>query len=184
MIYCAKKIFRGGTRVELTEEVKALVLNTAKELKGSTRRMFMARTVQALGEGGQRLAERELGWNRATLRKGKHEVESGMVCVDGFSLRGRKRSEDHLPNLLNDLTAIVDRQSQADPQFRTNRLYTRLTATEVRRQLMAQKGYTDKELPTAETIATKLNMLGYYPKKVAKSQPQKNSPRQMPSSPR
>jgi hypothetical protein len=46
--------------MELTEEVKALLLDTAKELKGSTRRMFMARTVQVLGEGGQRLAEREL----------------------------------------------------------------------------------------------------------------------------
>ena len=174
----------GGTRVELTEEVKILVLNTAKDLKGSARRMFMARTVQALGEGGQRLAERELGWNRGTMRKGMHEVESAMVCVDGFSLRGRKRSEDHLPNLLVDITAIVDGQSQADPQFRTNRLYTRLTATEVRRQLMIQKGYTDEELPTAETIGTKLNMLGYYPQKVAKSQPQKNSRRPMLSSPR
>ena len=38
--------------MELTEEVKVLVLNTAKDLKGSTHRMFMARTVQALGEGG------------------------------------------------------------------------------------------------------------------------------------
>src|SRR5260221_12442533 len=76
MVNCAKKRKLGGTRVELTEEVKALVLNTAKELRGSARRMFMARTVQALGEGGQRLAERELGWNRVTIRKGKHEVES------------------------------------------------------------------------------------------------------------
>jgi hypothetical protein len=76
MIDCAQKIFHGGTRVKLTEEVKTLVLNTAKELKGSIRRMFMARTVQALGEGGQRQAERELGWNRGTLRKGKHEVEN------------------------------------------------------------------------------------------------------------
>ena len=159
--------------MELTEEVKALVLNTAKQLKGSACRMFMARTVQALGTGGQRLAERELGWNRVTIRKGMHEVESGMVCVDGFRLRGRKHSEDHLPNLLKDLTAIVDGQSQADPQFRTTRLYTRMTAAEVRRQLMAQKGYSDEELPTAETIATKLNQLGYFPKKVAKSQPQK-----------
>jgi len=169
--------------VELTEEVKALVLNTAKELKGSARRMFMARTVHALGEGGQRLAERELGWNRVTIRKGKHEVERRMVCVDGFRLRGRKHSEDHLPNLLKDITAIVDGQSQADPQFRSTRLYTRLTATEVRRQLIAQKGYTDEELPTSETIGTKLNQLGYYPKKVAKSQPQKNSRRPTPSLP-
>ena len=168
--------------MELTEEVKVLLLTTAKELKGSTRRMFMARTVQVLGPGGQRVAERELGWNRGTIRKGMHEVKRGMVCVDAFSSRGRKRSEDHLPNLLSDITAIVDSQSQADPQFRTTRLYTRLTAAEVRRQLIALKGYIDEELPTAETIATKLNSLGYFPKKVAKSQPQKNSLRPMPSS--
>lgn len=167
--------------MELTEEVKELLLKTAKDLKGNVRRMFMARTVEALGEGGQRLAERELGWNRGTIRKGMHEVAHGIACVDGFRLRGRKRSEAHLPNLLRDLTAIVDGQSQADPQFRTTRLYTRLTATEVRRQLIAQKGYTDEQLPTAETIGTKLNQLGYYPKKVAKSQPQKNFPRPMPS---
>ena len=147
--------------MELTEEVKTLLLKTAKDLKGSTRRMFMARTVQALGEGGKLLAERELGWNRGTIRKGMHEVEHGIACVDGFRLRGPKRSEEHLPNLLRDLTAIVDSQSQADPQFRTTRLYTRLTATEVRRQLIAQQGYTDEQLPTAETIGAKLNMLGY-----------------------
>jgi hypothetical protein len=170
--------------MELTDAVKALLLTTAKALKGSARRMFMARTVQALGEGGQRLAERELGWNRGTIRKGMHEVEHGIVCVDAFSSRGRKRSEEHLPNLLSDLTAIVDSQSQADPQFRTSRLYTRLTAAEVRRQLIAQKGYSDDELPTAETIATKLNSLGYYPTKVAKSQPQKNGPTPMPFLPR
>ena len=160
--------------MELVKEVKELLIETAKSVKGSARRLFLARTIRALGEGGQRLAERELGWNRGTIRKGLHELEHGIVCIDAFSLRGRKRSEEHLPNLLNDMTAIVDGQSQADPQFRTNRLYTRLTAAEVRRQLIAQKGYRDEELPTAETIATKLNKLGYYPKKVAKSQPQKN----------
>src|SRR6266849_1638700 len=170
--------------MELRAEVKELLIETAKALKGSGRRLFMARTVRALGEGGQRLAEQELGWNRGTIRKGQHELERGIVCIDAFSSRGRKRSEAHLPNLLADLTAIVDGQSQADPQFRTARLYTRLTAVEVRRQLLGKFGYTDEELPTAETIATKLNDLGYYPKKVAKSQPQKNSRKPMPSLPR
>ena len=170
--------------MEFTEVGKGLLVKTAKDLKGSVRRAFMARTVQTLGAGGQRLAERELGWNRGTIRKGLHEVKAGIVCEDAFALRGRKRSEEHLPNLLCDITTIVDSQSQADPQFRTIRLYTRLTATEVRRQLIAQKGYTDEALPTAETIGAKLNMLGYYPKKVAKSQPQKNSPKRMPSLPR
>ena len=143
--------------MELVEEVKELLRETEKTLTGSARRLFLARAVRALGEGGQRLAERELGWNRGTIRKGQHELEHWIVCLDAYSSRGRKRSEVHLPNLLSDITAIVDGQSQADPQFRTNRLYTRLTATEVRRQLITQKGYRDDELPTAETIATKLN---------------------------
>lgn len=56
--------------MELTEVVKVLLVEAAKALKGSARRMFMARTVQALGQGGQRLAESELGWNRGTIRKG------------------------------------------------------------------------------------------------------------------
>src|SRR5258708_39257507 len=123
----------------------------------------------------QRMAERELGWNRGTIRKGQHELSCGLVCIDAYSSRGRKRSEEYLPNLLGDITALVDGQSQADPQFRTNRLYTRLTATEVRRQLIGRFGYRDDELPTAETIATKMKELGYYPKKVAKSQPQKTA---------
>jgi hypothetical protein len=117
MIDCFQKHVLGGTRMELTEEVKVLVLNTAKELKGSARRMCMARTVQALGEGGQRLAERELNWNRVTMRKGMHEVESGLMCVDGFRLRGRKRSEDHLPNVLKDITAIVGRSTVSHESF-------------------------------------------------------------------
>jgi hypothetical protein len=168
--------------MELTEELKSLFIETAKQLKGSARRLFQARTVKALGPGGASLAERELGWNRKTIRKGIHEVESGIMCLDAFDARGRKRAEGHLPNLLMDIRAIVDGQSQTDPQFKTQRLYTRLTATEVRRQLIAQKGYTDEQLPTTTTIATKLNEMGYYPTKVAKSKPKKSFQQPMPSS--
>ena len=170
--------------MDLTASLKALLIDTAKTLKGSARRVFMARTVQELGPGGQRRAERDLGWNRAIIRKGTRELQSGIAIKDNFSARGRKRAEDHLPNLLADITAIVDSQSQTDPQFRTNRLYTRLSAAEVRRQLIAQKGYTDAQLPTAETIGAKLNALGYFPKQVAKTQPQKKSPKPTPSSSR
>ena len=170
--------------MELTDSLIALFIDTAKTLKGSARRIFMARTVKELGPGGQRRAERALGWSRVTIRKGTHELESGLRCVDNFAARGRKRAEDHLPTLLTDITTIVDRQSQTDPQFRTNRLYTRLSAAEVRRQLIAHHGYTDDDLPTAETIGAKLNALGYYPTKVAKTQPQKKSQKPTPSSSR
>ena len=170
--------------MELTDSLKTLLIETAKSLKGSARRLLMARTVTELGPGGQQRAARELRWGRMTIRKGRRELDSGIICVDAFALRGRKRAEEHLPNLLTDLQAIVDSQSQADPQCRSNRLYTRLTAAEVRRRLSTQKGYLEAALPTAETIGTKLNGLGYYPQKVAKSQPQKNSRKPMPSSTR
>jgi hypothetical protein len=167
--------------MDLTDSVKTLLIETARSLKGSARRRFMARTVRELGRGGQTRAAQELHWSRMTIRKGLRELASGLECVDAFVARGRKPAEVHLPHLLTDIRAIVDSQSQADPQFRTQRLYTRLTAAEVRRQLIAQKGYTDAELPTAETIGAKLNALGYYPKKVAKTRPQKKSPPPTPS---
>ena len=108
--------------MELTEDLKSLFIETARQLKGSARRQFQARTVKALGPGGASLAERDLGWNRKTIRKGIHEVESGIMCLDAFDARGRKRAEGHLPHLLMDIRAIVDGQSQTDPQFKTQRL--------------------------------------------------------------
>jgi len=158
--------------VALTEPVKALLREAAQTLTGSERRRFLARTVEELGPGGQRRTERELGWSRVTIRKGQRERASGGACVDGFALRGRKRAEAHLPALLDDLEAVVVGQSQADPSFRTTRLYTRLTAGEVRRRLVAEQGYTDAELPCVQTIGAKLNALGYYPQTVAKTPPQ------------
>jgi len=76
--------------MELTDEVKVFLSETARTLKGSARRAFMARAVRNLGPGGQRRAARELGWNRATVRKGRHEVDSGIVCVDGFGATRRR----------------------------------------------------------------------------------------------
>jgi len=45
--------------MELTETLKGIFKETAKMLKGSERRLFMARIVKALGQGGQRRAEAE-----------------------------------------------------------------------------------------------------------------------------
>jgi hypothetical protein len=168
--------------MELTNSLKTLLIETAKALKGSAWRLFMARTVPELGPGGQQRAARELQWGRMTIRQGLRELDRGIVCIEAFALRGRQRAEVPLPNLLMDIQAIVESQSQADPQFRSNRLSPRLTAAKVRRQLIAHKGDADTALPTAETIGTKLNDLGYYPQKVAKSQPQKNCQKLTPSS--
>jgi len=144
----------------------------------------MARIVKELGSGGQQRAARALRWGRMTMRKGLRALASGVRCLDAFNRRGWQRAEERLPNLLTDIRTIVDSQSQADPQFRSQRLYTRLTAAEVRRQLSAQKGYLEATRSTAETSGTKLNALGSYPQKVATSQPQKNARKPTPSAPR
>lgn len=161
--------------MELTNALKATYIETAKVLKGSKRRLFMARIVKSLGRGGQRRAARELGWCRMTISKGMRELESGQGVRDNFGARGRKKAEEKLPNLLVDIGAIVDGQSQTDPTFQSVRLYTRLSAAEVRRQLNEQKGYRDEELPSQETIRVKLNQLGYRLRAVQKSRPQKDS---------
>lgn len=161
--------------MELTEALKATYIKTAEVLKGSDRRVFMARIVKSLGRGGQRWAARELGWCRTTISKGMRELESGQAIPDNFSARGRKKAEEKLPNLLVDIGALVDGQSQTDPTFQSERLYTRLSAAEVRRQLIQQKGYPDEELPGEETIRVKLNQLGYRLRAVQKSRPQKDT---------
>jgi len=75
---------------------------------------------------------------------------------------------------LADIRDVVDSQSQTDARFRTNRLYTRMSVAEVRRQLKEKKGYKDEELPSEETLRCKLNMLGYHPVRVQKTQVKKS----------
>lgn len=149
------------TPIELSEEQKELYRATAKTLKGHERRVFMARVVKVLGKGGQWQAKRELGWDRDTIRKGMHELDSGIACIDAYEARGRKRAEERLPQLLADIATLVDGQSQTDPTFESTRLYTRLSAAAVRQALITQKGYAEADLPSAETIRVKLNALGY-----------------------
>lgn len=157
----------------ITPEMKELFIETAKVLSGHQRRLFMARTVKGLGRGGLKYAREQLGWDKNTIWKGQNELRTGIECLDAFHLRGRKSAETHLPNLLQDIKEIVDTQSQTDATFATERLYTRLSAAEVRQQLIQQKGYQDTELPTAKTIGCKLNELGYHLKTVVKSKPKK-----------
>lgn len=168
-----KKVSEQGAIGEITPEMKQTLNETRNALKGSERRKFMAKIVRLMGPGGQRRAERELGWNRGAIVKGEKELSSGFDCVDNFSGRGRKPSEHHLPDLLDDIGSIVEPLSQADPTFRTDQSYCPLTAGEVRRRLTEEIGYEDRLLPTERTIRTKLNELGFKPQKTAKTKPKK-----------
>jgi hypothetical protein len=158
---------------ELTSETKAFLNETRAKLKGHERRQFMARMVSLLGRGGQLRAEKELGWDRKTIIKGTKEINSGITCIDNYSGRGRKPAEAHLPDLLDDIKSIVNPVSQTDPTFRTTNLYSPITAKEVRRRLIEDKGYLPEKVPARRTISNKLNQLGIKLRKVFKSRPKK-----------
>jgi len=155
----------------LTLEVKSIIQSGVDLLHGAHRRLFMASVVEQFGRGGQRLAETELGWNRDVIRKGLHELQSGIICVDAFNARGRKRLEERNPCLESDLREIADSASETDPTFRTTRLYRRLTAIEARRQLLEEKGYHPDQVPSERTLRRKLTEMGFHPRKVVKSKP-------------
>ena len=161
--------------MEISNELKSTINETRALLSGYQRRNFMARIAEDVCAGNARLACREFGWDRKTLSKGLSELRNGFCYIDHYGKRGRKKAEEHLPNLKRDIKEIVDSQSQTDPTFRTQRLYTRLSAAEVLRQLIEQKAYQDYELPTRVTINSILNQMGYHLRPVQKSRPEKNA---------
>ena len=94
--------------MELTDGFKSNIVETGKTLRGVQRRLFMARTVRSLGSGGQRRAEREFGWNRVTIRKGMHELRTGITCCDAFTARGRWRHSGHRQGIQSNGPAVSD----------------------------------------------------------------------------
>jgi len=158
-----------------TPELKQTLKSTAKQLSGADRRLFMASVVESQGRGSALHAERDMGWDRTTVRKGLHELRSGMICLDALSQRGRKPAEATLRNLEADLREMGEAASQTDPTFRTTQLYRRLTAGEARRQLL-EKGYRAEEVPSERSLRRKLSALGFKPRRVAKSRPLRKVP--------
>lgn len=160
--------------LEITDELKGIWEAALAQLTGADRRVFKASVVKAMGWGGALEAERKLGWDRTTIRKGLEELRTGTPCVDAGG-RGRKPAEFKLPSLLVDLRKIGEATSQTDPTFRTTQLYRRLTAGEAKRQLV-EMGYRPEEIPSERSLRRKLSALGFKPRRVAKSKPLRKIP--------
>ena len=173
---------RHSQAVELTEGLVEVLKSGAASMAGASRRRFMAGVARVLGS--QRLAEVTLGWSRRAIRKGEGELSSGADVPDGRENNGRLSLEEQFPTLLKDLQDIVEPFVQVDPTFRSERLYRKLTTSEVLRRLVSEKGYVAGTLPSEEAIRRRLNKLGYYPQRVRKSKPKKSSPRRTRSSTR
>jgi len=159
--------------LNILEKCKDIFKEVVNKLKGSDRRVALAKVSEIIGKGGQSAVAKEFNVSRDTVKKGLHELKSGFKIVDAFNARGRKNIEEKLPRLIEDIKDIVDSQAQTDPSFKTTRLFTRITVKEVRNQLIKQKNYEDKDLPTNQTLNNKINKIGYHLKKVKKVKPLK-----------
>ena len=159
--------------MELTEKVKKVIKDAAKKLTGYKRRQYVAQTTLDLLDGNARQAERIFGWGRKTVEKGLRELETGFRCIDNYQARGRKKSEEKLPELGRDIAEFVDPHSQAEPRFQNTLAYTRLTAKAVRQALIDEKEYTDEQLPGERTISNILNRSDYRLQRVQKTKPLK-----------
>jgi hypothetical protein len=97
-----------------------------------------------------------------------------MRCLENFAARGRPRSEDQNPQLAADIRAIVQPHSYADPELKSSRRYTNLSAAEVRDALIA-KGYCSQELPRERTMRDILNRMNFRLKRIQKGKPLKKT---------
>jgi hypothetical protein len=166
---------------ELTESVRETIRSAARKLTGFRRRQFQAETAIKYCQGNPRRAEQVFGWGRDAVNTGLNELRPGIRGVDGFSTRGRRKTEEQQPELVREIHAIVDSHSQADPKFQTSLAYTRMTAKAVRERLAANTA-KNRHVPAERTVYDILNRLGYRLRRVRKNKPQKNFPKPTPSS--
>lgn len=155
----------------LIQRYDVLLQAGVHRLRGHERRLFMAEVTLGLCDGSARQAERRFGWGRDTVEKGLHELQQGIRCQENFSARGRPRWEEEEPQRAQDIRAIVEPHTHADPELKSERRYTNLTAAEALEQLQTKKGYAKEDLPSERSMRDILNRMGYRLKRIQKAKP-------------
>jgi predicted acyl esterase len=153
-----------------------LLMLAARELKGFQRRVFLGRVCRELCDESPRKAEARFGWGRETVAKGLRELKSQKPELNDASnsVRGRPRMEHKNPQLAVDIRLIVEPHTHSDPELKTSRQYTNLSAEEVHEALLA-KGYDAAQLPSERTIRDILNRMNYRLKRIQKGKPLKKT---------
>jgi hypothetical protein len=158
---------------KMSEAERELIKDASKRLTGFKRRQYQASITLKYFDGNARKAERVLGWGRKSLEKGLGEARTGIRCLDNYKNRGRKRTEDRIEGLKEDVCEIAELHTQADPAVKSSLTYTRLTGESLKKGLVEDKGYAEEQLPSGNTFRSMLNRLGYNRKRVQKAKPLK-----------
>lgn len=155
-------------------ESDRLIALAAQVLTGHKRRRFVAEVTLSLCGGSTRLSEERFGWSRKTARKGISERASGIRCLDNFAARRRPAWEERHPQIAADVRAIVEPKTQADPELKSSRRYTNVSAKEVCAALLA-KGHDPQDVPAERTMRDVLNRMNYRLKRIQKGKPLKKT---------
>jgi hypothetical protein len=153
-----------------------LLKHAAGQMRGTQRRRFLGEVCEKLCDGSPRLAEERFGWGRETVAKGLNERATGPIDPHAKTSRnrGKKRSEDTHPQLAIAIRLIVEPRTQTDPELKSERQYTSMSAGEVRQALL-ERGFTDEELPSERTLRDILNRMNYRLKRIQKGKPLKKT---------
>lgn len=153
-----------------------LLLSAAKQLKGFERRTFLAQCCKELCDGSPRKTEERFGWGRQTVAKGLRELQRNEPELSGAegNRRGRLPMEQKNPLLAIDIQLIVEPHTHSDPELKTSRQYTNLSASEVLEALI-EKGYDKDQLPAERTVRDILNRMNYRLKRIQKGKPLKKT---------
>lgn len=148
----------------------------AAQMRGTRRRRFLAEVCDTLCGGNTRQAEARFGWGRQTVAKGMGERRSGPIDEKAkqSNNRGKRPSEEANPQLAIDIRLIVEPHTHSDPELKTQRQYTNLSAAEVRQALL-DRGYAEDQVPSERTLRDILNRMNYRLKRIQKGKPLKKT---------
>jgi hypothetical protein len=159
---------------QIEEPYDQLLLIGARRLKGYERRLFQAEICLKLCDGSPRRAEQRFGWGRDNVALGIHEFQSGLRCLENFAAKGRRRAEDLNPQLAQDIRDIVGPKSYTDPELKSSRRYSNLSAEEVRAELLV-RGYQKQDVPSVRSMRDVLNRMNFRLKRIQKGRPLKKT---------
>ena len=152
----------------LSDQIKATFKDAARKLTGQKKREFTAQVALDYFDGSARKTEAAMGWDRRSVQRGLNSLRTGIPYQDNYQARGRKKIEEVLPSLAEDIRDLVDGDAQVDPTFGSEFRYLKVSAQAVRDALITKKGYSDDVLPSRQAIGRLLNRLGYRLRKRSK----------------
>ena len=162
---------------ELTTRMIRTIQDAAKRLTGAARRKFEAQVAVDYCQGSPRKAETIFGWGRVTVQTGLDELQTGIPRNHRHSDRGRRKAEDKLPQLEEDIRRLLEPQSQIDPKFQSTFLFTRATGQAVWEALRLNRDvYSPEDLPSVRTMRRVMNRSGFRLRRVQKAKPAKKIP--------